>query len=135
MSNVIQASTLFRPQADKEFTQLTFALKFFPMHALSRSRRQLVIFNRFQWMTKSQIEELCNEEKNVLIYQTSAGDDEYKSRWNIVWANNNMPSAADWKSTPESRKIFIEFRVTRQWGRVAILSFSSFAAVLEPHND
>lgn len=128
MNKATEPATLFRPQNDSEYTQMTFALKFFPMLALSESRRRQVIFNRFEWMTKMQIEELCNEEKNILFFQAAPGDDEHKSRWNIVWTNNNMPSELDWIRTEPTRTIFVEFRVTRRWGRVAILSFTSLTS-------
>jgi len=116
-----QNSGLFR--RDEEFTQTTFALKFFPMHALSDSRRKHVLYNKFVWMTKKEIEELCNEDKNKLFYETEPSSSSDRAMWNLVWINNNMPSERAWNLVSPESRIFVELRVTRQWGRVALLSF------------
>lgn len=108
---------------DKQMNQRTFALKYFPMSALSVSQQDDVIFNRYVFLKKLEVEELCNEDKNRLFYTTEAHQDSARATWKIVWANNNMPTLAAWKATPPSRTLKIELRVTRAWGRVAIFSF------------
>lgn len=119
-------ATLYRNSQDVEgFTQLTFALKYFPMSALSPVAKSKVIFNRYEFMTKKQVEELCNEDKNRLLFSTEPHQDPERSTWKIVWANNNMPTQLDWAVVDPERRIKVELRVTSQWGRVAILSFAS----------
>lgn len=108
---------------DKQMNQHTFALKYFPMSALSVSQQDDVIFNRYVFLKKLEVEELCNEDKNRLFYATEAHQDSARATWKIVWANNNMPTLAAWKATSPSRTLKVELRVTRAWGRVAILSF------------
>lgn len=117
-------STLFRKPGESEFTQASFALKFFPMLGLSSALRQQVVFNRFIWISKKEIEELCNEDKNKLFYETEAHQEVERSTWNIVWMNNNMPSELDWVALPPETRLHVELRVTREWGRVAILAFA-----------
>ena len=108
---------------DAQMNQRTFALKYFPMAALSESQKQDVIFNRYVFLKKLEVEELCNEDKNRLFYATEAHQDSARATWKIVWVNNNMPTLAAWKATPPNRTLKVELRVTRAWGRVAILSF------------
>lgn len=120
----MSTSTLFRSQSDSQFTQASFALKFFPMLGLSSGLRQQVIFNRFIWISKKEIEELCNEDKNKLFYATEAHQDVERSTWDIVWMNNNMPSELDWMILPPETRLHVELRITRDWGRVAILAFA-----------
>ena len=108
---------------EQQMNQHTFALKYFPMSALSESQKRDVIFNRYVFLKKLEVEELCNEDKNRLFYATEAHQDSARATWKIVWANNNMPTLAAWKTTPPSRTLKVELRVTRAWGRVAVLSF------------
>ena len=117
------ATLYITDEENQQMNQTTFALKYFPMSALSESQQRNVIFNRYAFLQKMQIEELCNEDKNRLFYSTEPHQDSARSTWKIVWANNNMPTLAAWKATPQNRTLKVELRVTRAWGRVAILSF------------
>lgn len=120
------STTLYRSAAENdEMNQLTFALKYFPMSALTESAKQQVIFNRYEFMTKKQVEELCNEDKNRLFFSTEHHQDPERATWKIVWTNNNMPTELAWIMVSPERRLKVELRVTRQWGRVAILSFAN----------
>lgn len=114
-------ATLYRN--DSEYTQETFAAKYFPMSALTNAVRKDVLFNRYEFLTKKQLEELCNEDKNKLYFSTEAHEDPVRATWAIVWANNNMPSELAWSCTDSDKKLKVELRVSRTWGRIAILSF------------
>lgn len=119
------ATLYITDEENQQMNQTTFALKYFPMSGLSKSVRDFVIFNRYEFLTKKEIEELCNEEKNRVFYSTEPHQDSARATWKIVWANNNMPTLSAWKETPCDRVLKVEFRVTRAWGRVAILAFLS----------
>lgn len=121
MNTTVHPPSLYREGS--EFSQLTFAVKFFPMSALTTEQRKDVLFNRYEFLTKMQVEELCNEYKNKLYFSTEPHQDACRATWEIVWANNNMPTELAWKAVAPERKLKVELRVSRTWGRVAILSF------------
>ena len=85
------ATLYITDEENQQMNQTTFALKYFPMSGLSKSVRDFVIFNRYEFLTKKEIEELCNEEKNRVFYSTEPHQDSARATWKIVWANNNMP--------------------------------------------
>lgn len=98
-----------------------YAQEFVPMARLTEEQKVDVVFNRYEYFTKQDILQMCNENKNALICATSIGDSVGRSTWAIRWVDNRMPTEAEWNSLLHSQTIMVEFRVVRGHGRFALL--------------
>lgn len=121
--------TLFKENifTDATQTQLAYRAKYWPHNKMSPATKDLIRYNKFIYLKRSQIEALCNEDMNQLYYNGQW--------WHICWAYNNMPTEKEWNSRTDASLIRIELRKSPAIPEraVALLSFELPSERLNAH--
>lgn len=123
--------TLFKQNVTRDVTQtqLAYRVKYWPHNKMSPAAKELVRYNKFIYLKKEQIEQLCNTDKNQLYYNGTW--------WSIVWVYNNMPTQKEWDSRSPSNLIRVELRKSPAIveHHIAVLSFELPSEARHVHQD
>lgn len=109
--------SLIKP--DRTKTQTAYAAQYMPFKDLSREAEELIVWRKFTYLYKGQIEAAVNEEKTILTTFHKG----VRKEFNIVWVYNAIPTELEWDKKSSSFIISVDFRVVKGIGQLAQLSF------------
>jgi len=93
---------LYNDIHDRQYTQLAYKVKYFPMARLSQAGQRLIVWCKKRFFSKKEIEARCNEDKTKLHLRGEA--------YHIVWAYNCIPTVHEWEKFSNLARFDCEFR-------------------------